>query len=142
MALRAIVDTSVVVAGLRSRLGAANAVLRLAAEQRLIMMATPPLFLEYEEVLQRAEHRLVHGLSPSEIDLFLAELAAIIEPVDVHFRLRPQLRDPKDEMILEAAINGRAHAIVTYNVRDFLHAARRFRIPVLTPLQVLRKVKK
>ena len=111
--LRGLLDTSVVVAGLRTRLGADNAVLRLAAERRIQLLATPPLFLEYEDVLKRPEHRLAHGLTPDEIDEFLAELAALIEPVEVHFQWRPQTRDPNDEMVLEASINGQADGIVT-----------------------------
>ena len=136
-----VLDTSVVVAGLRSRLGAGNAVLRLVAQRRLVALATPPLFLEYEDVLKRPEHRLVHGLAPEAIDEFLAELAALIEPVEVHFQWRPQARDPNDEMVLEAAINGRADALVTYNVADFAGPAERFRIAVLRPADVLKKVK-
>jgi len=81
--LKIVLDTSVVVAGLRTRLGAGNAVLRLVAERRIKLLATPPLFLEYEDVLKRPEHRLAHGLTPLEIDEFLAELAAVIEPVEV-----------------------------------------------------------
>jgi putative PIN family toxin of toxin-antitoxin system len=104
-------------------------------------LATPPLFLEYEEVLKRPEHRLVHGLTPEAIDEFLAELAASIEPVEVHFQWRPQSRDPNDEMVLEAAINGSADAIVTYNVSDFVEAGERFSILVLQPRELLQKVK-
>ena len=52
--LRVVLDTSVLVAGLRSRWGAANALLRLVASRRLLPLATPPLFLEYEEVLRAA----------------------------------------------------------------------------------------
>jgi putative PIN family toxin of toxin-antitoxin system len=122
-------------------LGAGNAVLRLVAEGRLAILATPPLFLEYEDVLKRPEHRLVHGLGIEAIGEFLAELAALIEPVEVHFQWRPQSRDPNDEMVLEAAINGRADALVTYNVADFVGAAERFRIPVLRPAELLKKVK-
>lgn len=136
-----VLDTSVVVSALRTRLGAGNAVLRLVAERRLVVLATPPLFLEYEEVLKRPEHRLVHGLAIESIDDFLAELAALIEPVEVHFQWRPQSRDPNDEMVIEAAINGRADALITYNVADFAGAAERFRIPVLRPSELLRKVK-
>ena len=134
-------DTSVVVAGLRTRSGAGNAVLRLVADRRLTLLASPPLFLEYEDVLKRAEHRLVHGLTPEQIDEFLAELAALIEPVEVHFQWRPQGRDPNDEMVLEAAINGRADALVTYNISDFVQIAGRFKITVMEPADLLKKVK-
>src|SRR5260221_8719338 len=138
---RIVLDTSVVVAGLRTQLGAGNAVLRLVATRRLVALATPPLFLEYEDVLKRSEHRLAHGLTPLEIDEFLAELAALIEPVEVHFQWRPQTRDPNDEMVLEAAINGEADSIVTYNVADFAEAGKRFAISIMRPGELLKKVK-
>jgi len=139
--VRIVLDTSVVVAGLRTRLGVGNAILRLVARRRLVLLATPPLFLEYEDVLKRPEHQLAHGLPPEAVDEFLAELAALIEPVEVHFQWRPQARDPNDEMVLEAAINGRADALVTYNIADFARAAERFRVPVLHPAKLLKKVK-
>jgi putative PIN family toxin of toxin-antitoxin system len=129
------------VAGLRTKLGAANAVLRLVASRRLQILATPPLFLEYEEVLKRPEQRLAHGLTIEEIDELLAELAALIEPVEIHFQWRPQGHDPADEMVLEAAVNGRADALVTYNVADFTAAGERFKIAIVDPAALLRKVK-
>ena len=139
--MRIVLDTSVVVAGLRTRLGVGNAVLRLVAFRRVTLLATPPLFLEYEDVLKRPEHQLAHGLSIEQVDEFLAELAALIEPVEVHFQWRPQGRDPNDEMVLEAAINGQADAIVTYNIADFSGLAERFTIAVLHPADLLKKVK-
>jgi putative PIN family toxin of toxin-antitoxin system len=142
MIRRVVLDTSVIVAGLRSRSGASNAVLRLVAIGRLTLLATPPLFLEYEEVLKRAEQRLEHGLNPEAIDEFLAELAALIEPVEVHYRWRPQLRDPNDEMVLETAIHGSADALVTHNISDFADAGERFEIAVLRPAELLRRVKR
>ena len=138
---RIVLDTSVVVAGLRTQLGAGNAVLRLVVKRRLVALATPPLFLEYEDVLKRPEYRLAHGLALEAIEEFLAEFAALIEPVEVHFQWRPQSRDPNDEMVLEAAINGRADALVTYNVADFAGPAERFRISVLRPGDLLKKMK-
>jgi putative PIN family toxin of toxin-antitoxin system len=138
--LKIVLDTSVLVSGPRTRLGAGNAVLRLVASRRVQLVATPPLFLEYEDVLKRPEHRLAHGLVLNEIDRFLAELAALISPVDVHFQWRPQTRDANDEMVLEAAINGRADAIVTYNVTDFDDAGERFSISILRPAELLRRV--
>jgi putative PIN family toxin of toxin-antitoxin system len=111
------------------------------ALRRLTLLATPPLFLEYEDVLRHPEQRLAHGLGLSGIEEFLSELAALIVPVEVHFQWRPQVRDPGDEMVLEAAVNGRADALVTYNITDFLSAGERFGIPVLRPSELLKKVR-
>ena len=142
MLRRIVLDTSVVVASLRTRQGAANEVLRMVARQHLLLLATPPPFLEYEDALKRPEQRLAHGLTIEAIDNFLAELAALTEPVEVHFRWRPQVRDPGDEMVLETGINGRADALVTYNLKHFALAGDRFRIPVLRPADLLRKVRR
>jgi putative PIN family toxin of toxin-antitoxin system len=142
MIWRVVLDTSVVAAGLRSRFGASNAVLRLVATRQLVPLATPPLFLEYEDVLKRPEQRLAHGLAPEAIDEFLAEFAALIEPVEIHLSWRPQLRDPNDEMVLEAAINGQADGLVTYNMADFALAADRFKIRVIRPADVLKEMKR
>jgi putative PIN family toxin of toxin-antitoxin system len=139
-AMRIVLDTSVLVAGLRSRNGASNAVLMLIADRQLTPLASPPLFLEYEDVLKRAEQRLAHGLSIPEIDEFLTALASAIEPVEIHFGWRPQARDADDDMVLEAAINGRADALVTHNVSDFFEAAARFSVPVLRPADILRRI--
>jgi predicted nucleic acid-binding protein len=54
------------------------------------------------------------------------------------FRWRPLLRDPGDELVLEAAVNGRASVIATFNERD-LRGARDFGIEVLRPGDVLRR---
>ena len=90
------------------------------------------MFLEYESVLKRPEQRAVSGWSEEDVDAVLAELAGLLEPVELHFRWRPQLRDPADEMVLEAAVNCGADALITYNHRDFVPAAR-FNLAVLTP---------
>ncbi len=69
------------------------------------------------------------------------DMAALIEPVEIHFQWRPQAPDPCDEMVLEAAINGQADALVTYNAADFAMAGKRFGIPVIRPRDLLRKVR-
>jgi predicted nucleic acid-binding protein len=73
---------------------------------------------------------------------FLAAFASAAEPVEVHFTWRPQLSDPADELILEAAVNGQAEAIVTHNLRDFQPAVRSFGVAVKTPAQVLKELSK
>lgn len=133
---RVVLDTNVLTAGLRSRRGASFAVLCLLAERRFLALATTALFLEYEAVLKRPEQRKVHGLDVDEVEGLLRELAAILEPVDVRFTWRPQLSDPADELVLEAAVNGRADILATHNVRDFVGAAR-FGVRVLRPAEFL-----
>jgi putative PIN family toxin of toxin-antitoxin system len=113
--MRIVMDTSVLVAGMRSSLGASAALLKEIAANRVELVASPALFLEYEAVLKREEH----GLPAQYVDGFLSELALCILPVEVRFVWRPQLPDADDEMVLEAAINGQAGAIVTHNRRDF-----------------------
>jgi predicted nucleic acid-binding protein len=104
-------------------------------------LLTPALFLEYEDVLKRPERLLGHGLKIEEVDRFLAILAGLCRPVEVNYRWRPQLADAADEMVIEAAVNGRAEALVTFNVRHFLPAAGLFGLAVMTPGEVLRRMK-
>lgn len=137
--LRVVLDTDLIVTALRSRTGGSNAVLREIAHGRLTPLATPALFLEYEAVLKRPEQRLAHGLGLKEIDRFLAALASVCEAVEVSFQWRPQLSDPNDEMVLEAAVNGRADALITHNVRDFVKGAERFGLRVLKPGELLKE---
>src|SRR5271170_1103863 len=94
---RIVVDTSVIVAGLRSQLGASNRILTLVAERRLVPLVTTALFLEYEDVLNRPEQRLATGMAMEDVSGFLAALVSTAEPVDVHFMWRPKLADPADE---------------------------------------------
>ena len=59
----------------------------------------------------------------------------MLTPVDIAYLWRPQLKDPADEMVLEAAANASASHIVTWNVKDFAPASRLFEIKVLTPAE-------
>jgi putative PIN family toxin of toxin-antitoxin system len=137
-----VLDTSVLVAGLRSQLGASNRVLFAVAGRRCVPLVTTALFLEYEAVLQRPEQQLATGMNPKDVAEFLAAFASTAEAVDLNFLWRPQLRDPADELILEAAANGRAAAIVTHNVGDFRPATMRFGVRTLTPAEFLKELSK
>ena len=81
-------------------------------------------------------------MSEADIEGFLRALAAAAEPVEISFRWRPQLRDPADELMLDAAVNGHAEAIVTHNVADFEPASPKFGMRTLTPAQLLKELPK
>lgn len=82
----------------------------------------------------------MHKLSVADVDEFLDGLAILVEPVNMSYLWRPQLRDPKDEMVLETALNGRADALVTFNRSDFRPAAAKFLLPVLLPGECLARL--
>jgi putative PIN family toxin of toxin-antitoxin system len=136
---RVVLDTSILVAALRSRRGASSALLGLVADRTVTPLVTTALLLEYEDVLKRPEQLTAMGTTTGSIDGFLSALAAGSEAVESHYRWRPQTRDPGDDMVLEAAINGLASALITHNVRHFADAGVRFGISVLRPADALRK---
>ncbi|TWB58653.1 putative PIN family toxin of toxin-antitoxin system [Nitrospirillum viridazoti] len=137
--MRLVLDTNILVHARRSKRGASNALLRAADQNAFRMLASVPLFLEYEAVLTRPEQLLATGLSRSLVLGFLNYLAGLVEPVRLHYLWRPQLGDVADEMVLETAINGRADAIVTFNQKHFIPAAR-FGIDLLFPEDALRRL--
>lgn len=138
--LRLTIDTNVVASAFRSRSGASFGLIELIRRKSVRMLATPPLFLEYEAVLKRPEQLAASGLTLTEVDTALDALAALIEPIETYLSWRPQLDDPDDEMVLEAAINSRTDALVTYNVGHFQAAARRFGMRLARPVEILREV--
>lgn len=133
----AVIDTNVIVAGLRSSMGASHRILEAIASDQADIALSVPLFLEYEDVLKRPEIRRDNGLSLADVDVILDVLAAKSRHTTFHFLWRPQLRDPKDEMVLETAANAGADCIVTFNRKDFLPAATAFNIDILFPKDYL-----
>jgi len=133
-------DPDTIVAAMRSPTGASAALLRAARRGRVTLAATVPLCLEYEDVCSRPEHVAAAEFSSADLAVFLDAVVNLVEPVDVWFLWRPQLRDPGDELVLEAAVNGRAPVIATFNRRDFRPAADRFGIDILLPAEAIRRV--
>lgn len=135
---RLILDTNVLVTALCNQGGASHLLIRLALADKITMLASPPLWLEYEAVLKRPEIRLRHGISLDNLDIVLDTLAAHVEPVHLNYLWRPQLRDPSDEMVLETALIGCADVLVSFNTKDFADAARRFNLKLVTPSECIR----
>lgn len=138
--MRLVIDTNVVVAALRSPSGASVALLENALDRRFTLLLSVPLVLEYEAICSDPAQRIVSGLGESEVVAVTSALCAVAEPVESRFLWRPQLRDPADEMVLEAAVNGRADALVTFNRRDFGDIPEAFGIKLISPRQTLPKI--
>ena len=136
--MKYVLDTNVVVAAVRSPKGASAEILRMALLGKMQLVCSVPLFLEYEAVLKRPEHLKAAGVSLQDVTNLLNVLAGKVREVEIAYLWRPQLRDAADEMVLEAAVNGQAGAIITFNERDFLPQALNFGLVVLKPEQFFR----
>ncbi len=139
--MRYVFDTNVLVAGLRSSLGASRKLLSGVLDGSVPALVSVPLMIEYEAVLTRPKHLEATALSIGEVNMVLDAFAAVAEPIQLHFYWRPQLKDPADEMVLETAVNGRADRLVTFNLRHLRQAAERFGIATVTPPEAWKEIR-
>jgi predicted nucleic acid-binding protein len=125
-------------------MGASRRLLQSALERRrgLIILVSVPLMIEHEAVMTRSEHLKAAGLSASDVGVLLDAVAEIAEPVRLAYLWRPTLPDVDDDMVLEAAVNGRAEGIVTFNLRDFGASAEQFGIRAMSPADAVRRMGK
>lgn len=131
--MKLVLDTNVLVAGLRSNKGASRRILALLPNGTLKLLLSVPLLLEYEAVLKRPHHLEASGLSEQDVDVILDMIAASANEIRLHYLWRPMLRDPSDDMVAEVAVAGNAEALVTLNERDFGPLTENFGIAVLNP---------
>jgi putative PIN family toxin of toxin-antitoxin system len=137
---RFVLDTNILITALCNQAGASHLLIRWALTDKIVLLSSPALWLEYEAVLKRPEIRLLHGIALENLNVLLDTLAAHVEPVHLNYLWRPQLRDPNDEMVLETALNASADALVTFNTRDFAEAAKRFTLKLLTPRECIKRM--
>ena len=78
-------DTDVIVAAMRSPSGASAAILEVAREHRVALLASVPLAMEYEATCRELDHRRAAGLTVREVGIFLDAVIALAEPVETHF---------------------------------------------------------
>lgn len=132
-----VIDTNALISALRSRNGASFLLLRLIGRDRYVPFVSVPLVLEYESTAKKQSRSL--GLLHSDIDDVLDYLCKVSEHRKIFFLWRPFLKDPKDDMVLELAVEGDVDYIVTHNLRDFI-GVEQFGVKAITPQEFLREI--
>jgi predicted nucleic acid-binding protein len=133
-----ILDTSVLIAGLRSSLGASFALLDLVGSGRFTVGLTAALVLEYEAACMKSLPAL--NLTTDDVEELLDYFCHVGKRAAIRFQVRPSVADPDDELVLEAAIATGSEWIVTHNIRDMAAGAARYGIEVITPGEALRRL--
>ncbi len=129
-----VIDTNVMVSGLYSRRGYAYQLLQLVGAGRFDICLSVALMLEYEDVLTRNLGRL--HITPQAVEDVLDYHANVAHQPRLFFLWRPYLSDPKDDMVLELAVNGGCDSIVTFNKRHF-RGCEDFGVQVVEPGEFL-----
>lgn len=79
---------------------------------------------------------MVPGLEPSDIDDILDFILSRSDIRQIFFLWRPHLKDPKDDLVLEVAVESQSRYIVTHNTKDFSNISQ-FQLEAITPKDFL-----
>ncbi len=130
----AVLDTCVLVAALRSNLGASFEVLRKIRHGDVRITLSVALAVEYESVALRPG--LVPALRAEDIRVVVDVLCKLAHHQKIFFTWRPFLSDPDDDLVLELAVAAGCEYIITHNIKDF-KGSESFGIRAITPAQAL-----
>jgi putative PIN family toxin of toxin-antitoxin system len=138
MILRAVVDTNVLVRALIRPQGSVGRVLEKLTDRNFTLLYSMPLLDELVDVLGRPHLRTKYHLSDEIVKDALRAILLFGEEVVPGRRIQA-CRDAKDDMVLEAAVNGGADVIVSTD--DDLIVLSPFEgIPVLAPGEFLARL--
>ncbi len=140
MVPRIVVDTNVLVSALLStstKTTPSREVLRACALGLYQPLISVALFSEYEDVLSRPT--LIDPQRQKLIGKALDSFLSLCQEVRIFYRYRPNLPDEKDNFVIELALAGAAHYVVTYNIKDFRGELKFPNLRVLTPEILLKR---
>ena len=137
--IRAVIDTSILIRALIKPQGTVGPVLQGLRNADYQLLYSEPLLAELTDVLARPRLRAKYGFTTEDIATVLSLILLRGEPV-VPARRVDVCRDPTDNMVLEAAVEGRADAIVSGD-KDLLALSPFEAIPILSPATFLRLLK-
>lgn len=132
-----VIDTNVMVAALKSERGASYKLLSIIDEEKFQISISVSLIFEYEDVLKRGDLNL--SLEKEDIDDILDYICKIGDKREIFYLWRPYLKDPKDDLLLELAVESESDFIITYNKKDF-ESIDKFGLQALTPKEFLEKI--
>jgi putative PIN family toxin of toxin-antitoxin system len=138
--IRAVVDTNILISGVIKPERATGEILRRLRDGEFALLYTEPLLVELAEVINRPRIRQKYSLGSEDIETVLALILLRGEPIDPTRRVEI-CRDPKDNMILEAAVAGQADMITSGDF-DLLSLREFAGMPIISPAEFLQRLAK
>ncbi len=135
--VKVVIDTNVLIAALKSRQGASYQLLTQLAHDSYQPNISVPLFIEYESVAKRSG--MVSDLTENDINAILDYILSKSSIREIFYLWRPCLKDPKDDLVLEVAVESQSKYIITFNKKDF-SGIDKFGITAVTPQEFMMEV--
>ncbi len=132
-----VIDTNVFISSLGSKNGASFKLLYETSRTKFEQNVSPTLIFEYESVAKRRSQAI--PLNDKEIDDVIDMLCGQSNKCEIFFLWRPFLKDPKDDFVLELAIESESEFIVTFNKNDF-KGVDKFGLKTITPKEFLKRI--
>src|SRR4029078_8027049 len=132
-----VIDTNVIVAGVRSQRGWAYQLLCGLGQEGFDFCISVPLLCEYEEILKRDADAM--HLSLEDADTIIDFLCNYGRRTLIYFNVKFESRDPDDQKVVDLAVAASAGVIVTYNKRHFA-GLDSFGIVAFTPREFLTQI--
>lgn len=133
--INVVIDTNVLISALRSKQGASHLLLLSLADDVFVPNVSVPLFVEYESVAKRAG--LITDLNSNDINSILDYFLSKSSIRKIFYLWRPFLKDQKDDLVLEVAVESQSEYIITFNTSDF-SGCEKFGVKIVTPYEFMK----
>lgn len=134
--MKVVIDTNIIVSGFLSPFSPSGEIVRMIASGELELCHDSRILSEYKEVLSRPKFSFdVNHINDLLIQIESCGFTAGALP------LKKALPDKSDEPFLEVAITGKAHCLVTGNVKHYPIHLRQAML-ILSPAEFLKRYRR
>ncbi|UQB41533.1 putative toxin-antitoxin system toxin component, PIN family [Thiomicrospira microaerophila] len=139
--MKIVCDTNVWLSALTSNQGASHVLVKwLFQQSSQLHSVSTPFIMELEDVLLRPKNReRMPQFSEQDLRRFIDDICCISNRQPIYFLWRPLIKDPKDDMVLELAVNAQAEYLISFNIQDFKAIEGKFNFTLCTPKAFLQQ---
>lgn len=138
---RAVLDTNVFVSGASISQAVPSQIMNLWRKGEFVLVTSPQLLGEAQDVLLRPKIMTLTGLSIEETGNFIEEISQRAYVTEGKYEVEKITVDPDDNIVLAAALEGAATHIVTGDDKSLLPLKEYHGIRILQPQNFLSLLK-